>query len=196
MTVANSEASFGPLTILPSARWSGSAVRQKRRLSLMCRCLTSPRKAAGGPPQGGFFGGWLGRSYDPLFILKDPNQPDFGMPELSPPPNVGQGRLERRQRLVAGLGGPPDGLRHDRRLQDLDRFQARAFDLLTSSSVRVAMRIDREDPRTRDRYGRNIYGQSVLLARRLIEAGVRVASISWALTPTRPGTRTPITSQP
>ena len=42
------------------------------------------------------------------------------------------------------------------------------------------MRIDREDPRTRDRYGRNIYGQSVLLARRLIEAGVRVASISWA----------------
>ena len=51
---------------------------------------------------------------------------------------------------------------------------------LTSSAVREAIRIDREDPRTRDRYGRNIYGQSVLLARRLIEAGVRVASISWA----------------
>ena len=47
-------------------------------------------EGAGGPPQGGFFGGWLGRSYDPLFILKDPNQPDFGMPELSPPPNVGR----------------------------------------------------------------------------------------------------------
>ena len=137
-------------------------------------------EGAGGPPQGGFFGGWLGRSYDPLFILKDPNAADFGMPELSPPPDVGRTRLERRQQLIAGLGGPPHGLRHDQRLRDLDRFQARAFDLLTSSSVRTAMQINREDPRTRDRYGRNIYGQSVLLARRLVEAGVRVASISWA----------------
>jgi Protein of unknown function (DUF1501) len=137
-------------------------------------------EGAGGPPQGGFFGGWLGRSYDPLFILKDPNAPEFGMPELSPPANVGRARLAQRQQLVAGLGGPPHGLRHDQRLRDLDRFQTRAFDLLTSSSVRAAVRIDREDPRTRDRYGRNIYGQSVLLARRLVEAGVRVASISWA----------------
>jgi uncharacterized protein (DUF1501 family) len=51
---------------------------------------------------------------------------------------------------------------------------------MTAPAARAAFRIDREDPRTRDRYGRNIYGQSVLLARRLIEAGVRVVSISWA----------------
>jgi uncharacterized protein (DUF1501 family) len=62
----------------------------------------------------------------------------------------------------------------------MDGFQQRAFELLTSPATQSAFRIDQEDPRNRDRYGRNIYGQSVLLARRLIEAGSRVACISWA----------------
>jgi hypothetical protein len=137
-------------------------------------------EGAGGPPQPGFFGGWLGRSHDPLFVLRDPNAPDFAMPELSPPAGVDAGRLQARRSLNARLGGPPDGLTRDRRLGDLDRFQARAFDLITAPATRAAFRIDREDPRTRDRYGRNIYGQSVLLARRLIEAGTRAACISWA----------------
>ncbi len=137
-------------------------------------------EGAGGPPQPGFFGGWLGRSYDPLFVLKDPNAADFEMPELAPPPGVGLGRLRERRELVPHLDGLSDVVERSSRLRDLDRFQTRAFDLLTSPASRDAFRIDREDPRTRDRYGRNIYGQSVLLARRLIEAGVRVASISWA----------------
>ena len=61
----------------------------------------------GGPPQGGFFGGWLGRSYDPLFILKDPNAADFGMPELSPPPDVGRNRLEQRRASSQGSVAHP-----------------------------------------------------------------------------------------
>jgi hypothetical protein len=59
-------------------------------------------------------------------------------------------------------------------------FQGRAFDLLNSSETDRAFRIDQEPAPVRERYGRNIYGQSVLLARRLIEAGTRVACISWA----------------
>jgi hypothetical protein len=137
-------------------------------------------EGAGGPPQPGFFGGWLGRSYDPLFVLKDPSAADFAMPELSLPPNVDPIRFESRKRLETELGGLPPGLERHRRLADLSRFQARAFDLLASPATQNAFRIDREDPRTRDRYGRNIYGHSVLLARRLIEAGTRVACISWA----------------
>jgi len=137
-------------------------------------------EGAGGPPQPGFFGGWLGRSFDPLFVLKDPSALDFGMPEMSPPEGVGPMRLRRRKGLESEMGGLPPGLDRDRRLCDLDRFQARAFELLTSPAAQKAFRIEREDPRTRDRYGRNIYGQSVLLARRLIEAGTRVAAISWA----------------
>jgi uncharacterized protein (DUF1501 family) len=62
----------------------------------------------------------------------------------------------------------------------MDGFQARAFDLLTSPATQRAFRMDQEPLRAREAYGRNIYGQSVLLARRLIEAGTRVACISWA----------------
>lgn len=133
----------------------------------------------GGPPQPGFFGGWLGRSHDPLFVLKDPNAPGFAMPELSHPEGVDLARFTRRRQLDAALDHS-ERAGHDLRLRDVDRFRARAYDLLTATTAQNAFRIDREDPRVRDRYGRNIYGQSVLLARRLIEAGVRVASISWA----------------
>jgi len=137
-------------------------------------------EGAGGPPQPGFFGGWLGRSHDPLFVLKDPNAADFGMPELTLPSQVGPDRFQQRRSLEATLAAVPAGFASDRRLGDLDRFQQRAFELLTSSHTQQAFQIEREDPRSRDRYGRNIYGQSVLLARRLIEAGTRVVTISWA----------------
>ncbi len=135
-------------------------------------------EGAGGPPQPGFFGGWLGRTYDPLFVLKDPNAPDFTMSELSLPDGVDPNRLNARKLLTERLDDL--GRAGIRKLQDMDGFQAKAFDLLTSPASQKAFRIDQEDPRNRDAYGRNIYGQSVLLARRLIEAGTRVACISWA----------------
>ena len=133
----------------------------------------------GGPPQPGFFGGWLGRAYDPLFMLRDPNAPGFALPELSPGPEVSLDRLHARQNLIQFLEG--NG-RHenDRVLQDMNTFQAKAFDLLTSPATRKAFQLDQEPAAIRDSYGRNIYGQSVLLARRLIEAGTRVTCISWA----------------
>jgi hypothetical protein len=142
----------------------------------------------GGPPQPGFFGGWLGRAYDPLFMLRDPNAPGFGMPELSPGPDVSFDRLHCRQDLIHYLEGAAHGVSGDahptpaaeRALQDMNAFQAKAFDLLTSTATRRAFRLDQEPLAVRESYGRNIYGQSVLLARRLIEAGTRVACISWA----------------
>src|SRR5439155_17046550 len=62
----------------------------------------------------------------------------------------------------------------------MNTFKAKAFDLLTSQATRKAFQLDQEPVTIRESYGRNIYGQSVLLARRLIEAGTRVACISWA----------------
>jgi Protein of unknown function (DUF1501) len=137
-------------------------------------------EGAGGPPQPGFTGGWLGRSRDPLWVLKDPNASNFGMPELSLPQGVDGSRSALRRRLVGELAMCPSGLAVDQRLRDMDTFQAKAFDLLSAPASQRAFELDREDPRVRDRYGRNIYGQSALLARRLIEAGTRVACISWA----------------
>jgi hypothetical protein len=136
-------------------------------------------EGAGGPPQPGFFGGWLGRTFDPLFVLRDPNSPKFGMPELSLTGDMTRRRLDARKHLVDQVGNAP-GREGERRLQEMDRFQAKAFDLLTSPATQQAFELHREPPPVRDAYGRNIYGQSTLLARRLIEAGTRVVSISWA----------------
>jgi len=155
----------------------------------LCRPPTTPvvpfvsvpyitQEGRGGPPQPGFFGGLLGRARDPLFVLRDPNAPGFGMPEMSLAQDVTSGRLSSRKRLIDTLGAV--ALENDKQLQDMNAFQAKAFDLLTSPATQQAFQIDREPPAVRDAYGRNIYGQSVLLARRLIEAGTRVASISWA----------------
>jgi hypothetical protein len=130
------------------------------------------QEGRGGPPQPGFFGGLLGRTRDPLFVLRDPNAADFAMPELSLSPDVTPQRMDQRRRLMDQLAGE--------RAADMSGFQSKAFDLLTSAATLRAFQVDREPAKVRDAYGRNIYGQSVLLARRLIEAGTRVACISWA----------------
>jgi uncharacterized protein (DUF1501 family) len=131
------------------------------------------QEGKGGPPQPGFFGGILGRTADPLFVLRDPNASDFAMPELTLGPGIDPRRLDERRRLMDQVAQRMTG-------SEMSGFQERAFDLLTSPATQQAFRIDREPMKVREAYGRNIYGQSVLLARRLIEAGTRVACISWA----------------
>ena len=133
------------------------------------------KEGAGGPPQPGFFGGFLGRAYDPLWILKDPNAADFSVPELGLRQDVDQRRVATRGELLGQLnanvaaGGGSTGM------STMLRFQQKAMDVLTSPAAQQAFAIHQESDALRDAYGRNIYGQSVLLARRLIEAGTRVA---------------------
>jgi hypothetical protein len=135
------------------------------------------KEGAGGPPQPGFFGGVLGRVRDPLFVLRDPNNAAFAMPELGLPADVNGQRLDSRKRLLDGIA---EGSHGNAASRELEGFQARALDLLNSPVAQKAFQLENEPDRLRERYGRNIYGQSVLLARRLIEAGTRVACISWA----------------
>jgi hypothetical protein len=138
------------------------------------------KEGAGGPPQPGYFGGWLGKPRDPLVILRDPNAADFALPELTLGPDVDPTRFDARKQLAAKIGSGTGRSTDDRALADMDAVRARAYDLLTSPAMREAVRIDREPPKLRDAYGRNIYGQSVLLARRMVEAGTRVVCVSWA----------------
>ncbi len=138
------------------------------------------KEGAGGPPQPGFFGGYLGGAYDPLFVLRDPNASDFAVPELSLLADVSAARLADRRSLFGLLDHARRELESRSALAAMDAFQLRALDLLTTNEARHAFDLGSEPPSARDRYGRNIYGQSVLLARRLVEAGTRLVTVSWA----------------
>lgn len=138
------------------------------------------KEGAGGPPQSGFFGGLLGRAYDPLFVLKDPNATDFAVPELTLLADVSVERLSARQELFRAIDQQFDRGKGVTPFDSMDGFRRRALSLLTSEQTQTALRIGDEAEPVRERYGRNIYGQSVLLARRLIEAGTRMVTLSWA----------------
>jgi hypothetical protein len=138
------------------------------------------KEGAGGPPQSGFFGGLLGRAYDPLFVLKDPNAADFAVPELTLLADVSVERLSARQELFRAIDQQFDRGKGATPFDSMDGFRRRALSLLTSEQTQTALRIGDEAEAVRESYGRNIYGQSVLLARRLIEAGTRMVTLSWA----------------
>lgn len=137
------------------------------------------QEGAGGPPQPGFFGGLLGKSHDPLFVLNDPNSPGFTVPELTLSPGIDSPRLQIRRSLRDRLDQQMAGEKSPSIL-GVSGFQERAFDLLSSTNTQRAFQLSQEPDAVREKYGRNIYGQSVLLARRLVEAGTRVVSIAWA----------------
>jgi uncharacterized protein (DUF1501 family) len=132
-------------------------------------------------------GGFLGAACSPLRVgtdLDNPSAPNFRMTAFDPPPEVPARRLQERSRLLAAVeqagrkavpAAPADALR---------RFQERAVDLVTGPAARRAFDLEREPAALRDRYGRHPLGQNLLLARRLIEAGVRLVSVTaWAGTP-------------
>lgn len=137
------------------------------------------QEGAGGPLQPGFLAGFIGASYDPFWVLDDPNAADFRIHNFALPSGVSAGRFDDRIALLNRLGQKLE-LQPELGMRAMDDFQRRAFDLLTSPAARQAFQIDQEPAALRDAYGRNIYGQSVLLARRLIEAGSRVVTMSWA----------------
>jgi hypothetical protein len=125
----------------------------------------------------GYFGGnYLGLEHDPFQTQSDPNSPRFRVPNLDLPPGVSVDRLGDRRALLESI----DGLRRDAdgngTLAAMDRFEQKAFDLVTGPEARKAFDIESEDPRLRDKYGRHTWGQSTLLARRLVEAGSTIVT--------------------
>ncbi len=123
-------------------------------------------------------GGFLGSAYSPLRIgtdLDNPSAPNFRVKAFDPPADVSQARLKQRWGLLKKVEATGGGMRH---------FQERAVDLVTGPAARRAFDLEREAPTVRDRYGRHPLGQNLLMARRLIEAGTRLVSVTaWAGTP-------------
>ncbi len=140
------------------------------------------KEGAGGPLQPGFLGGIIGSNHDPFWVLDDANSAGFRVRNLALPEDVSASRMAGRSQLLASLERPFELAQGRASLMYdvMSANQRRAFDMLTSDAAQRAFQIDREPAQVRDSYGRNIYGQSVLLARRLIEAGTRVVTMSWA----------------
>jgi hypothetical protein len=124
-------------------------------------------------------GGFLGAAHAPFTIYGDPNEDDFTVAGLASAPELMGERLVGRRSLLKDMDARLGALADDRRVEHLDRYRQRAFSLLTSEATRRAFDMSQESGRMRERYGRHKYGQSLLLARRLVEAGVRLVTVYW-----------------
>lgn len=116
--------------------------------------------------------GYLTPAYDPFTVGGDPNQAGFRVRDLTPPDRLTLDRLRRRRGMVKTLDQFARDVPETPLTASRDKFTDQAYDLLTSSDAQRAFKIDDEDAKTRDRYGRTPLGQSCLLARRLVESGV------------------------
>jgi uncharacterized protein (DUF1501 family) len=122
---------------------------------------------------------YLGSGAAPFVIDADPNTPDFAVPDIVPPPALDAKRLDARKQLLAQIDRfqATAEARANRDAQAVSVFQRKAFELMTSAEAKRAFNIHVEPDKLRDEYGRNSLGQSCLMARRLIEAGVRCVTV-------------------
>jgi hypothetical protein len=136
----------------------------------------------GGNLPNGQAGGFLGKAHDPFALMADPSQPDFRVPDLLPPDQFAGARLDRRRKMREMVEASATAFEasEDARLLD-DNFHA-AWRIMTSQAAREAFELSREPPAVRERYGMNRFGQCCLLARRLVESGVRFVTINTFLT--------------
>jgi len=144
--------------------------------------LPEPMGPTGGNLPHGQDAGFLGKAYDPFVLNADPSQKGFKVPDLLPPSEIGEARLQRRRGLrqvvdqtVRDFEGSPNA-------QLMDANFASAYRLMTSDKARLAFDLTKEPAGVRERYGMTRFGQSCLLARRLIEAGVRFVTVNTFIT--------------
>ena len=123
---------------------------------------------------------FLGKKHDPLLVTEDPNARDFRLPELSLPSNLSLGRLESRRELQKLVDRQSRLLEISPAARGLDAYYDKALSMLNSPRVSRAFDLSAEPEKLRESYGRHTYGQSCLLARRLVEAGVRFVNVYFS----------------
>lgn len=121
---------------------------------------------------------WLGGRYE-SFRTGDPNQSNFQVPDIAPAVNVNLQADQRRRSLLQSMDTLHEQVQGNDQIQTYGEFQRRAADILVSTNARTAFVMEQESDRTRDRYGRTTFGQSALLARRLIERDVRFVTVNY-----------------
>lgn len=136
----------------------------------------------GGNLPNGQAGGFLGKANDPFSLMADPSQPNFKVPDLLPPVEFDAARLARRQKLRQVVDSAVKDFEGSENAKLMDENFHAAFRLMSSREAREAFDLSKESPAMRQRYGLNRFGQCCLLARRLVEAGVRFVTINTFLT--------------
>ncbi len=140
--------------------------------------LPRPIGRTGGNLPHGHTAGYLGKPHDPFILNADPNAPGFKVPDLLPPDYITGLRAERRQRLREAVDGATAAFEANGAAKQLDDNFQLAYKLMSSAKARDAFALEKEPGKVRDRYGRTRFGQSCLMARRLIEAGVRFVTVN------------------
>ena len=168
----------------PSLAGAVGALRAAERSPLDAVILPEPIFNNPAIPWPGQNGGFMGAAWHPHILRCDPSQDRIEIEGLTAAAGMTELRLDDRHALL----GQVDRMLHrglrSPAMAEMNRFQQEAFDLLHAGATREALKIEREPAASRDRYGRGKFGQSVLLGRRLIEAGVRLVQVNW---PREPG---------
>lgn len=122
---------------------------------------------------------YLGVAYNPFSADGDPNSDGYSVPNLALPAGVDVARFDDRRTLLTSFDNARRDIDGTGLMDGLDRFGQEAYQMVTGPAARAAFDLSKEDPRLRDRYGRHQWGQSALLGRRLVEAGVRFVTLTY-----------------
>lgn len=142
--------------------------------------VTIPRPIGhAGVTYAGTYAGWLGPRCDPMEIREAPQTTERYSAPVDLAADLSTTRLQSRRGLLSVLDSTERHFQNTRATEGLNAFHEQAYRMLTSPAARRAFQMDQEPSWLRDRYGRNEYGESFLLARRLIESGVRLVSVIW-----------------
>jgi hypothetical protein len=158
----------------------GSVVAHFSPAGALPATATVPRPIGhDGVTYAGTHAGFLGPRFDPLEMQPAKSSKEQAAHSVTLPGDVDATRLLARRGLLKTIEDHERRLQHARATEGLTGFQEQAFRMMASPAARRALQIDLEPPTVRDRYGRNEYGESFLLARRLVEAGVRLVTVTW-----------------
>lgn len=123
---------------------------------------------------------FLGKPHNPFLFTRDPNDPDFRLPELTLPGSISPERMESRKEVLKLIDGQSRLIEESAVAQGIDESYRKAVTMLTSKEFKKAFDLLDEPKKLRDKYGRTTYGQGCLLARRLVEAGVKFVNLYFA----------------
>lgn len=144
--------------------------------------LPEPMGPTGGNMPHGQDAGFLGKALDPFALMADPSKADFKVPDLLPPTEIGEARLQRRRELREVVEDAVRSFEATENAKLMDENFSSAYRLMTSAKAREAFDLTKEPMKVRERYGMTRFGQCCLLSRRLVEAGVRFVTVNTFIT--------------